>query len=137
MSQKQFFEGFSEEQQAEYEKEAAQMFDPETVQASSRKWKSYSAADKARIQEEGNAVYEGFLQAMPKGPESPEAQSCVARWRKHIEYFWTPDDEQLLGLANGYNDDERFKASFDKIDPNLAGFIRAAVEVYVRGRRKE
>ena len=40
MSKKQLFEAFSEEQQAEYEKEAMQMYDPEIVKASNRKWKS-------------------------------------------------------------------------------------------------
>jgi hypothetical protein len=53
-----------------------------------------------------------------------------------MEYFWVPNDEQLVGLADLYNDDPRFKANFDKIDPRLAEFIREAVEVYV-GRMKK
>ena len=36
------------------------MYDPETVKASNRKWKSYTTADKQRIGEEGNAVYEAW-----------------------------------------------------------------------------
>lgn len=137
MSRKQLFESFSEEQQAEYEKEAMQMYDPATVKASVKKWKSYTVAEKQRIGEEGNAVYESMLAAMPMGPASPEAQSAVERWRRHIEYFWTPDDRQLLGLVDGYNSDPRFKANFDKIHPNLAGFIRQAVRVHVEGRKRQ
>jgi DNA-binding transcriptional MerR regulator len=131
MFQKQYFEAFSEEQQAEYEKEAMQMYDPAIVKASNKKWKSYSAADKQRIGEEGNAVYEQYLLAMPKGPASPEAQAAVEAWRKHMDYFWTPNQEQLLGLADLYNEEPRFKANFDKIDPRLAAFVREAVKVYV------
>ena len=108
------------------------MYDPETVKASAKRWKGYTTAEKQRIGEEGQAVYEGFLQAMPKGPGSAEAQACVERWRKHMEYFWTPNKAQLLGLANGYNDDPRFKQRFDAIDPGLAEFIRAAVAIYVK-----
>ncbi len=134
MSTKQYFEAFSDEQQAEYEKEAAQMYDPAAVKESNRKWKSYSAAEKQRIAEEGNQVYAGLLAAMPKGASSPEAQAAVARWRKHIEYFWIPNDEQLLGLADLYNSDTRFKANFDKIDPRLAAFVKAAVKIYVNTR---
>ena len=134
MSPKQYFESFSDEQQAEYEKEAMQKYDPETVKASIKKWKEYTDAEKQRIGEEGNRVYEGFLQAMPKGPASPEAQASVEGWRRHMEYFWVPDDEQLLGLANLYNDDPRFKANFDKIHPDLAAFVREAVRVYVSAR---
>jgi DNA-binding transcriptional MerR regulator len=132
MSPKQLFEAFSEEQQAEYEKEAMRMYDPAIVKASNKKWKSYSSAEKQRIADEGNAVYQGFLQAMPKGAASAEARACVEAWRKHMDYFWTPNEEQLLGLANGYNDDPRFKANFDKIDPNLAAFVREAVKAYLK-----
>jgi DNA-binding transcriptional MerR regulator len=136
MDTKQFFEGFSDEQQAEYEKEAMQLYDPETVKAANRKWKNYTEAEKQRIGEEGNAIYQDMLLAMPKGASSPEAQACVERWRHHIEYFWIPNDEQLLGLVDGYNDDPRFKANFDKIHPDLAAFMRAAVNVYVDRRKR-
>ena len=136
MTKRQLFEAFSDEQQAEYEKEIAHKYDPATVKESQRKWKSYSAADKQRIADEGNAAYESILAAMPKGAASPEAQAGVVRWRRHIEYFWVPDDEQLLGLAELYNDDPRFKANFDKLDPRLAAFMREAVQVYVERRKK-
>ena len=136
MSQRQMFEAFSDEQQAEYEKEAMQMYDPATVKASIKKWKGYTAAEKQRIGEEGNAAYEAFLRAMPKGASSAEAQAAVERWRRHMEYFWTPNDEQLLGLVDGYNNDPRFKANFDKIHPKLAEFMREAVRVYVKGRKR-
>jgi len=136
MSKKQLFEAFSDEQQAEYEKEAMQMYDPATVKAANKKWKNYTAAEKQDIQDEGNAVYEVILQAMPKGASSPEAQAGVERWRRHLEYFWVPTEDQLLGLVDLYNTDPRFKANFDKIDPNLAGFMREAVKVYVGNRKK-
>jgi len=136
MSKRQFFEAFSDEQQAEYEKEAEQMYDPATVKAANKKWKNYTAAEKQGIQDEGNAVYEDILLAMPKGASSPEAQAGVERWRRHIEYFWVPDDEQLLGLVDLYNNDPRFKANYDKIDPHLAEFMREAVKVYVGNRKK-
>ena len=136
MSEKQFFEGFSDEQQAEYEKEIMQKYDPATVRASAKKWKSYTPAEKQRIGEEGQAAYQALLAAMPHGAASAQAKSAIELWRRHIEYFWTPTDEQLAGLAEGYNADPRFKANFDKIDPGLAGFMREAVKAYVKGRKK-
>jgi MerR family transcriptional regulator, thiopeptide resistance regulator len=136
MSDKQLFEGFSDEQQAEYEKEAMQTYDPEVVKASNRKWKAYSTAEKQRIGEEGNAIYHDLLKAMPQGAASPEAQACVQRWHQHMQYFWSPNDEQLLGLADLYNDDPRFKANYDKVHPRLAEFMREAVQVYVKVRKK-
>ena len=135
MSSKQLFAGFTEEQQAQYAAEAEQKYDPETVRASNRKWKSYSAAEKQRILDEGRQIYLAMAAAMPGGADSTEAQALVERWRRHMDYFWTPDLDQLLGLSELYNQDPRFKANFDQMDPNLAGFMQAAVQVYVAGKK--
>ena len=132
MSRKQLFEAFSEEVQEKYTKEAEQLYDPTVVKDSNRKWKSYSAAEKQRILDEGNTVYADLVAAMPKGAGSPEVQAIVERWRKHMDYFWTPNLKQLAGLADMYNSDARFKANFDKIDPKLAAFMKEAVEIYVK-----
>jgi len=136
MSEKGLFEGFNEEEQEKYALEAEQLYDPETVRQSNRKWKAYSAAKKEAILTEGKQVYMDMIAAMPKGADSAEAQAGVEHWRKHMDYFWTPNLSQLLELANGYNDNPRFKANFDKMHPKLADFMREAVKVYVGKRKK-
>ena len=135
MSKKQLFAAFSEEEQEKYAKEAEQMYDPTIVRASQKKWKSYTKEDKQRIADEGNAAYEAIVAAIPLGASSPQAQAGVELWRKHMDYFWTPNIEQLVGLTELYNSDPRFKANFDKIDPRLAEFMREAVEVYVKNKK--
>ncbi len=136
MSNKAYFEGFSEEEQEKYAAEAEQLYDAESVRESNRKWKSYSTAKKEAIMEEGKTIYLDLIAAMPKGAASPEVQALIERWRKHMDYFWTPRLEQLLALANGYNDDPRFKTNFDKMHPQLAEFMREAVQVYVANQKK-
>ena len=79
MSQKSYFEGFSEEEQEKYALEAEQLYDPETVRESNRKWKSYSAAKKESIMAEGSAVYQDMIAAMPKGASSAKVQAIVDR----------------------------------------------------------
>jgi MerR family transcriptional regulator, thiopeptide resistance regulator len=135
MSNKQLFEAFSDEQQEQYAREAEQKYDPEIVRASNRKWKSYSEKDKKRIAEEGNAAYMAILAAMPEGAASPAAQEGVELWRRHMDFFWTPDLDQLLGLAEMYGTDPRFKANFDKINPHLAEFMLEAVSAYVKNHK--
>jgi DNA-binding transcriptional MerR regulator len=135
MSQKGLFEGFSEEEQEKYALEAEQLYDPETVRESNRKWKGYSAAKKEAIMAEGRQIYQDMVAAMSMGASSAEAQAVVEHWRKHMDYFWTPNLDQLLGLASGYNDDPRFKANFDKLHPKLAEFMLESVKVYVTKRK--
>ncbi len=135
MSQSDLFEGFSEEEQEKYAQEAEKLYDPETVRESNRKWKAYSAGKKEAILAEGKQIYQDMIAAMPKGASSAEVQAIVERWRKHMDYFWTPNLEQLLALASGYNDDPKFKANFDKMHPQLAAFMFEAVTVYVAGKK--
>jgi len=131
MTNKQLFSAFSDEEQDKYAHEAEKIYDPETVKASNRLWNSYSSEKKTQILDEGNQVYKDMLAAMPLGAQSAEVQACVERWRKHMDYFWTPSLFQLVGLAENYNNQPGFKANFDKIDPRLAAFMLEAVKIYV------
>ena len=137
MSDKAYFEGFSEEEQEKYAAEAEQLYDAESVRESNRRWKAYPAAKKEAIMAEGRAIYTDMIAAMPRGAASQDVQAIVERWRRHLEYFWTPNLDQLLALATGYNDEPRFKANFDKMHPQLAEFMGEAVAVYVQNQKKE
>ena len=137
MNVKGMFEGFSEEEQEKYALEAEQVYDPETVRASNRKWKAYPPAEKERILAEGKAIYLDLIAAMPKGAASAEIQALIARWHQHMQYFWSPNDEELVGLADMYNSDARFRANFDRMHPKLAWFMREVVKVYMGNRKKE
>ncbi len=136
MTPKGLFAGFSEEEQEEYARQAEQMYDPETVRESNRKWKSYPAEKKQAILDEGKQVYLDMIEAMPGGADSSEAQACVERWRKHMDYFWTPNLDQLVGLATMYGQSPDFKANFDQMHPDLADFMREAVTIYVEARKQ-
>ena len=136
MNAKGLFEGFSEEEQEKYALEAEKLYDPETVRASNRKWKAYAPSEKERILAEGGDIYLKLISAMPNGAASEEAQALVARWHQHMQYFWSPNDEQLVELSEMYVSDARFRANFNKMHPELAGFMRAAVKVYVNNRKK-
>jgi DNA-binding transcriptional MerR regulator len=135
MNPKNLFEGFSDEEQEQYAAEAAQRWDPETVKASNDKWKAYSDEQKKRILAEGTALNADLVAAMPKGAASSEAQAAIGRWHAHMQSFWSPTDEQLLGLADLYNGDERFRANYENLAPGLAAFMRTAIQNYVNSRK--
>jgi hypothetical protein len=105
------------------------------VRASNRKWKAYGKEKQQAILAEGKQIYMEMVAAMPKGAASPEVQALVERWRKNMDYFWTPSLDQLVGLAEMYNNDPRFKANYDAMHPGLAEFMLEAVKVYVDGKK--
>lgn len=134
MDDKELFEGFSEEKQKEYEEEIRQRYGEENLRESQARWGSYSKERKRQIMEEGGANYQALVKAMPLGPASPQAQEAIARWHQHLHYFYEPTTEILLGLADMYNDDPRFKEFFDRIHPDLANFTRQAIQIYCQAK---
>lgn len=134
MTDRQLFHGFSDEEQEKMAAEAEQRWDAETVRASNARWKQYPREKQRRILEEGGAVYNDLIALMADDPSSPKVQAVVKRWHDHMQYFWSPDDDQLLGLADLYNTDPRFHGNFEAMKPGLSGFLREAVRIYVKNR---
>lgn len=130
MDVKDMLTGFSEEKQKEYEEEIRQKYGEKEVNESVRRWGSYSEAKKQQIMEEGGAIYTALAEAMPNGPASPQAQELIARWHQHLRNFYEPTPEILLGLGEMYPEHPDFAAFFERIHPDLAGFMREAIRCY-------
>lgn len=130
MEVKEMLSGFSEEKQKEYEEEIRQKYGEAEVNESVRRWGSYSEAKKQQIMEEGEAIYTSMAATIPHGPASPQAQESIARWHQHLRYFYEPSTEILLGLGDMYVEHPDFAAFFERIHPDLAGFMREAIRYY-------
>ena len=130
MSTQDFFAGFDEETQKEYEKEAAERWDVEEVKATSQRWNNYSEAKKKQIIAEGNTVYTDLLAEMDKGIDSPELRQIIGRWHQHMRYFYEPSVERLRGLGWGYENDPAFAAFYEKMHPDMPRFIHQAIDYY-------
>lgn len=135
MSDKELFEGFDEEKQAQYAEEARRRWGSTEVDASMNLWGSYSAAKKATILAEGQAIHRDLAANMGKGYNSPAVQQIVARWHQHLRYFYEPSIERLRGLGQLYVDDPDFRANYAKLDPKLPEFFRDAIEFYCKGKK--
>ncbi len=136
MSNNEIFSGFSEEQQEEYAQQARERWDPERVDQSMKRWKSYSPKKKQQVLDEGQAVYVDILENMKEGkaPGSAEVQACLVRWHQHMRYFYEPNWAILRGLGQGYANSPEFRATFEKIDPDLPDFLNEAIQIYTEGK---
>lgn len=133
MNVEELFGGFDNVQEKQWTQAAVAQygFDNALVQESARRWRGYSAADRARIKEEGEAVYREFADLIGADPAGPDAQAAVARWRNHLRSYYEPTTEVLAGLGQGYAEDPAFRATFEAIHPDLPEFLRDAIGVYV------
>jgi DNA-binding transcriptional MerR regulator len=133
MSKKQLFEGFSEEKQKYYEREARLQWGPDTVNESIKRWNSYSKERQQAIQAEGGQIYIEISEAMEAGrsPQSAEVQALLARWHDHIRYFYEPTLDILRGLGEAYHTHPDFIAFFQQIHPGLPDYLAEAITQYV------
>lgn len=133
MSKKRSFPAISEEKQQHYERMARLQYDPEVVRESTRRWKSYSEAQKQAIGAEGSAVYSDLVDALEAGtsPQNAEVQAIFERWHKHLTYFYEPTLEILRGLGELYETEPDFVANFQKLHPDLPAYLREGITHYV------
>lgn len=124
------FQGFDDETQARYEKEAMTIYDPEIVKVTSRRWENYSAEEKARILAEGGEVYRELAALIDREPADAAVQAVIGRWHQNVRAFYEPTPAIMRGLAQGYEENPEFAAFFTALHPDLPGFLRRAIEVY-------
>jgi hypothetical protein len=69
-----------------------------------------------------------------KTPDSPDVQACLARWHQHLRYFYEPTWEILRGLGGMYAASPDFRATLEKMDPDLPDYLNEAIQVYTQGK---
>ena len=130
MSEKQVFSGFSEEEERRYAKEARELYGAEAVNASYKRWNSYTERQKEAIKAEGGAIYMDLVAVMDNGAASPEVQQVIGRWRENIRHFYEPSPARIRGLGQLYNDHPDFARNMRQFHPQLPEFLREAINIY-------
>jgi DNA-binding transcriptional MerR regulator len=64
----------------------------------------------------------------------PEVQAEVDQHYRRVARYWTPTAEGYRNLGQLYVDDDRFRASYERITPGLAAYQRDAMAVYASAR---
>lgn len=133
MSKRRMFEAFSDEKQKHYERAARLQYGADIVNASIKRWNSYTPAQRQAIGEEGSQIYFDLVDALEAGkaPHSAEVQAIMLRWHKHLGYFYEPTLEILSGLGETYNSHPDFIANFKKLHADLPDYLSEAVAQYV------
>lgn len=133
MSESEYFSGFGEEQQAEYEQEVIERWgaDSPAYQQSKARWGSYSADRRQEVLAEGQSITLALAGLTDREPSDPEVQQWIARQHQWVNYFWDCEPEQLAALGETYASDPRFAAMYASYHPDLPQFIRAAIQRYV------
>lgn len=135
MADDKFFDGFSAEKQAKWEKELRERYGPEAegnlIEAEIR-MAAMGAGDKKAFVEEMERLHTAFagLAERRVSPSSPEAQALTARHYAWIRRSWTPAAEAYAGLGRLYVEHPEFRATFDAVRPGLHLYLAQAMTHY-------
>lgn len=98
---------------------------------SSKRTKKYTDADWQKINGEKDQIFSDFADCMNNAQYCKDADALVSQWKNHIsKYFYDCTDEMLLGLADMYTYDERFKENMDKHGEGVSDFISKSIKNY-------
>lgn len=115
----------------EYAEEAEQSWGAsEAYQQSAARTKTYTKQDWQTIKAEGAAATNALVAARRAGlpASSPDAMDGAELARQHIsKWFYDCPLEMHRNLGDMYVADERFTATYEKIAPGLAQYIRDAI----------
>lgn len=130
MSEKEYFEGFDENQYAE-ETQQRWGHTPQYAE-SQRKWSRYSMDEKEEIKLKGGDIIKRMVTTNPHAkPDDPDVQQAVADYHAYInQYFYTCDVEFMRNLADMWVADERFAINYERIREGGVKFANQAVHLY-------
>ncbi|BBI34162.1 MerR family transcriptional regulator [Cohnella abietis] len=136
MSDEERFEGFKQklinDNETLYGTEIRKRYGDDTVNRSNKKQLDMTQQEHdehTRLTEEVHAT---LAEAYKTGdPASDIAQMAADLHKKWLMYYWSEySKEAHAGLAQGYVDDERFRAYYDAAQPGSAQFLRDAIHIY-------
>lgn len=132
ITDKELYQGFTEEQIKRYEKEIEDNFDPKLVAESKRRIKKMSKNEWANVKAEMEEINKELAQALNSGFsfDSKEVQNLVSRHYKWVNNFYTPTKEVYRGLGDLYVTNPEFKESYEKYGMGLAAFLSSAIKKY-------
>ena len=131
MTSENMFEGFDQFDGGPYAEEAKERWgDTDAYKESMRRAKSYSKADWARIQAEGDEPVQAMIALMRAGvaPTDPTAMDAADRARLHIDRWFYPCSREFHeNLAAMYEGDARFGEFYESRAPGLRDYVVAAI----------
>jgi len=133
MDDKDLFEVFGDFDPSAYKAEVQERWgDKDAYAESTRRAAAYTKEDWKTIKAESAAIGAGLGARLAAGatPDDPEARALVERHRQLIDrWFYPCSIEMQVQLGEMYVLDQRFAATYERIQPGLARFVRDTIRV--------
>jgi DNA-binding transcriptional MerR regulator len=136
MTDQELYEGLSTEQIEAYKKEAQERWGhTEAYRQSQERVAKWTREDWNRLKAESGAILTQLAELMDQPVTNAQVQDLIGRYHQHMNNFYDCSIEIYAGLGKMYIQDERFKATYEKIKPGLAQFISEGIAHYCQNNK--
>jgi hypothetical protein len=127
---------FDHHQHNPYEAQARQRWGDAAVDGANDRIRGWSPQDAESARTGYQAVHDGLAGLLAAGVPVDDArvQQLIDDHFQVTSLFWTPTRQTYLGLAQTYQDDDRFARSIGGDHPGLVGYLHDAMNVYANTR---
>lgn len=130
MSKEEMFEVFGDFDPTKYEDEVKERWGhTDAYKESARRAKRYTKEDWKRFKDESHEITRAIASLIDQGvpPNDPRAMDAVERHRLQIDKWFYPCSREMHAeLGKMYVADPRFTATYEKIRPGMAEYVRDA-----------
>jgi DNA-binding transcriptional MerR regulator len=131
MTKEEMFEVFGDFDPTEHEAEAKERWgNTEAYRESTKRAKAYKKEDWKKIKAEAEEIGAAFVEAAAAGLKAtdPKVIAIAERARLHIDRWFYPCSKEMhANLGRMYVEDPRFTATYEKMRPGLAVYVRDAI----------
>lgn len=134
MKEQDMYQGFSKEQQKEYEKQLINRFGEQTkaaIEESHRNIKNWTKSDWDKSNQKFDAICKALTKMVEKNcqPDAEEVQILIQQHYQWLKKFWTPTKESYAnhGLSILETD---LRKSYDAYHPQLAEFLAKGIKIF-------
>jgi DNA-binding transcriptional MerR regulator len=137
MTENEYYQGFSKEQQEKYEKEIRQKYGSKALDESKGRMQKWNKSDFNRLNQESEKIFSAIRDNLGKGFDSPLVQSQIKQLHEWLNNFYACDLEMFRGLGHMYNEHPDFAKMFKtKYHEELPAFLLKAIEYYCSNQAK-
>jgi MerR family transcriptional regulator, thiopeptide resistance regulator len=138
MAAEELFAGFAQKR-AELEGELVERYGEEVREhfaESERRTRGWTAQDYAAAGKYWTDLEARILAQLRAGarPEDPQVQELIDEHHAAVARSWTPTRDSYAGLGRLYVEHPEFRSRYDAQHPDLAAYLRDAIDVYARNR---
>src|SRR5690606_675893 len=130
MNYNEMYKGFTKEQAAAYRREAADRWGEESVAGSEERIRNMGKEGFEKLKWQGDRIYRDLVSLKERRPDDPRVQELIGEHYEMTGKFFDVTPPVYRSMGEMYVDDPRFRATFDKYDPDLAPFLKEAIAVF-------